>query len=268
MTCEAYTWSDRPCANVSCLRDSAIWLKARQTLSLLKMLLTTLAFVGAIPLISAAESEPLSNARHVFNAIESSMRQWGSSLNHNGMSFFLATLPAGTQLHHGTGSDVPVTGMEWLAFEPEHALRFAWNVHLCDDPDKQHIDELSLKWSWPHNLAHPSEFPSTQHDPRHQEALGHRPPRPPLCLTPGYIHTYSPTHPLRLLYIDGQSAAKSLNGTLDSQDYILLHSFSRPDPVLNDGARAEESMYPRAHDFPGTDRRIPTHGTRLRNHPL
>ncbi|KAJ4290997.1 hypothetical protein N0V90_010193 [Kalmusia sp. IMI 367209] len=32
------------------------------------------------------------------------MRQWGSSLNHNGMSFFMATVPTGTQLYHGTAN--------------------------------------------------------------------------------------------------------------------------------------------------------------------
>ncbi|KIW51104.1 hypothetical protein PV05_09855 [Exophiala xenobiotica] len=65
------------------------------------------------------------NANHIFNAVHSSMRQWGSSLNHNGMSFFLAEVPAGTHLYHGTGQLEPVKGMEWLAFEPEHAIIFA-----------------------------------------------------------------------------------------------------------------------------------------------
>jgi hypothetical protein len=65
------------------------------------------------------------NANHLFNAIHSSMRQWGSSLNHNGMPFFLATVPAGTQLYHGTSRSEPIEGMEWLAFEPEHGLLFA-----------------------------------------------------------------------------------------------------------------------------------------------
>jgi hypothetical protein len=32
-----------------------------------------------------------------------------------------------------------------------------------------------------------------------------------------------PTRPLRLLYVDGLSAGKTLNGTLDSQDILLLN---------------------------------------------
>ncbi|KAJ4312263.1 hypothetical protein N0V94_007529, partial [Neodidymelliopsis sp. IMI 364377] len=41
------------------------------------------------------------------------------------MSFFLATVPEGTQLYHGTSNPDFVKGMQWLAFEPEHALIFA-----------------------------------------------------------------------------------------------------------------------------------------------
>ena len=70
-------------------------------------------------------AKSVQNANHIFNAIHSSMRQWGSSLNHNGMSFFLASMPKGTQLYHGAPTKEPVKGIEWLAFEPEHALAFA-----------------------------------------------------------------------------------------------------------------------------------------------
>ncbi|KAK3293023.1 uncharacterized protein B0H64DRAFT_345239 [Chaetomium fimeti] len=35
------------------------------------------------------------NAFDIFNAIHSAMRQWGSSLNHNGMSLFVVTVPPG-----------------------------------------------------------------------------------------------------------------------------------------------------------------------------
>ena len=37
----------------------------------------------------------IKNAHHIFNAIYSSLRTWGSAMNHNGMSFFPATMPAG-----------------------------------------------------------------------------------------------------------------------------------------------------------------------------
>ncbi|KAH7137940.1 hypothetical protein B0J11DRAFT_513236 [Dendryphion nanum] len=62
----------------------------------------------------------------------------------------------------------------------------------------------------------------------------HSPPQNPFqnpmhTLTPspiphGYLHTYTPAHPLHLLYIDGLSAGKTSNGTLDTQDLLLLSS--------------------------------------------
>lgn len=39
----------------------------------------------------------------------------------------------------------------------------------------------------------------------------------------GYLHTYITKHDLQLLYIDGMSAGKTQNGTLDSQDFVLLN---------------------------------------------
>ena len=79
-----------------------------------------------VKLIHATSSDSaVCNANHIFNAIHSSMRQWGGSLNHNGMSFFLATVPEGTQLYHGTSDPDFIKGLQWLAFEPEHALIFA-----------------------------------------------------------------------------------------------------------------------------------------------
>jgi hypothetical protein len=279
------------------------------------------------------------NANHIFNAIHSSMRQWGSSLNHNGMSFFLATVPAGTQLYHGRSDKEPVKGMEWLAFEPEHALIFArprggrgppggrpppdegsgkgpqeWNEERHDEsgergrkhhgehndgegrpPHPPHQGEPSLDG---HHRGHPpkgnhdeSPFehgprpphhgapfdkphhgpPPTDDDddtvpppPRHPHRLPphhegsapehsrehpHHGPRPdceddePASVhrgsqhpfvtrhvaepaKPGFLHTYVPKHDLKLLYIDGMSAGKTSNGTLDTQDILLLNMTS------------------------------------------
>ena len=65
------------------------------------------------------------NAPQIFNAIHSSTRQWGSSLLHNGMSLYPARIPNNTHLYHGTHIPDAVKGMEWLAFEIEHAEMFA-----------------------------------------------------------------------------------------------------------------------------------------------
>ena len=276
-------------------------------------------------LVSTVSSDAtVDNANHIFNAIHSSMRQWGSSLNHNGMSFFLATVPEGTQLYHGTWDPDFVKGMQWLAFEPEHALIFAGPrrgpppgegkvpPHVeSDGPDRHESPHGGPGWRHYGSLRgfgqaaelpsrhreHNDRPPTDERGPRkHSEhgppplPPGHiyrpypppprksrpdrnskgpwnpphrRPPTPDLpgdslelrspssrthkrgsqqplrdaslpFFTPpppnlpasdqyGYLHTYSTQHALNLLYIDGLSAGKTSNGTLDSQDRLLLN---------------------------------------------
>jgi hypothetical protein len=159
------------------------------------MLLVPSVFLFGIASASFEQAK-VHNANHLSNAVHSSMRQWGSSLNHNGMSFFLAVVPSGTYLYHGSSSSEPVQGTEWLAFEPEHATIFA-------------IPRMSRQ---------------SQHN--RQKPLGRSPLEDHVEV--GYLHTYTVTHDLRLLYIDGLSAGKTLNGTLDTQDILLLNS-SKPD---------------------------------------
>ncbi|KAF2501631.1 hypothetical protein BU16DRAFT_427655, partial [Lophium mytilinum] len=154
------------------------------------------------------------NANHIFNAIHSSMRQWGSSLNHNGMSFFLATVPEGTQLYHGTSKEERVDGMEWLAFEPEHSLVFARGRPGPGGPGGGRPGK-------PPEEA--QDFPplpplGSQH-PLHESPGDGQPPR----FIAGWLHTYKTNKDFRLLYVDGMSAGKTDNGTLDSQDFVLLN---------------------------------------------
>jgi hypothetical protein len=144
------------------------------------------------------EQGQVHNANHLFNAVHSSMRQWGSSLNHNGMSFFLAYVPSGTHLYHGSWSSELVRGTEWLAFEPEHSLIFA-------KPRRR--------------------LSRSHHD--HEKLIGASAPEEHASV--GYLHTYTVSNGLRLLYIDGLSAGKTNNGTLDTQDLLLLN-FTSQDP--------------------------------------
>ncbi len=81
--------------------------------------------IAQAPLLSSSEAagrngpsleSAKSNAPLIFNDIHSSMRQRGSSLNHNGMSLFPGRIPNNTHLYHGTHKPDAVKGMEWLAF--------------------------------------------------------------------------------------------------------------------------------------------------------
>lgn len=173
------------------------------------------------------------NANHIFNAVHSSMRQWGSSINHNGMSLFLAQVPAGTQFYHGTGTPAPVAGLEWLAFEPEHARYFARRMTRPRQRHPPKGESLSLHSRPPSYLREEGDegvdgWPRIDHlspSSAGQTPLWPKAPAPPPT-EPGWLHTYKTkdTLPLSLLYIDGMSAGKCDKGTLDSQDFLLLNS--------------------------------------------
>ncbi|KAJ4348379.1 uncharacterized protein N0V89_009753 [Didymosphaeria variabile] len=228
----------------------------------------------------------------------------------------MATVPVGTQLYHGTSKKEEVKGMEWLAFEPEHALVFARprgpprgkrpGQGDEDDHEKErqelrgrraaeNEDDCEMRpdpWSRqghahmpappeiqgplhhpppghphgpdnnspptgpprgppPHHDSHPpppppphhgeqSTAPPPVHDDERQRLLtDDEPPQNPPSRGKGYLHTYIPTRPLRLLYVDGLSAGKTSNGTLDSQDILLLNMTAPPgSPMGGEIARA------------------------------
>lgn len=148
-----------------------------------------------------ADSPPTKHLDHasanIFNAIHSAMRHWGSSINSNGMSFFLASVPKGTKFYHGTALQDPITGLEWLAFTPEHSLGFA---HRSG-----------------HKFPRENLFSS---DNTHQNPLK------PAAAIPridgnGYLHTYAAARDLRLVYIDGWSGGPGSGA--ESQDRILFN---------------------------------------------
>ncbi|KAK2627798.1 hypothetical protein QTJ16_002444 [Diplocarpon rosae] len=175
------------------------------------------------------------NAPHIFKALHSSMRQWGSSLNHNGMSFFSAAIPNNTLLYHGTRTKDRVNGTEWLAFEIEHAEVFARSrgprggkpgERPPGGPGGGPPDRGPPSNGRPQNRP---EYPS---EPGHGLADG--PPKMPTDdddgVTHGYLHIYRTSRALNnLLYLDGMSAGKTSLGTLDTQDLILRNDSKEDD---------------------------------------
>ncbi|KAK8162465.1 hypothetical protein BKA80DRAFT_183806, partial [Phyllosticta citrichinensis] len=184
-------------------------------------LLSLLPGLAAGAAIDTPTHQPdgLHNANHIFNAVHSSLRQWGSSLQHNGMSFFLGSVPEGTQFYHGRHSNQTVKGIEWLAFEPEHAMVFAGPRPRRPPPGH----------------GPPGEAPGEGHPD-----------------SAGYLHTYRTKHPLSLLYIDGMSAGKTNKGTLDSTDILLLGwniSDDKPHGRWGEDARAQHLCDIAAHEW-------------------
>jgi hypothetical protein len=87
-------------------------------------------------------STSLENANHIFNSVHHSMRQLGNTLEHNGMSLAIVTVPEHTEFYHGTSSALRVNDTEWLAFDPEHAMNFAY-PHWAGNPWENKSDETS-----------------------------------------------------------------------------------------------------------------------------
>ena len=189
------------------------------------------------------------------------MRQWGSSLNHNGMSFFMATVPQSTKLYHGNGWPSPVKGMEWIAFEPEHALLFAQRfVPRTGDDDRVFRRDKRQEEMTTWKGQFPAEVPSgilllDKHqnmDDKTQIPIHGAFENDHAQVEPGYLHTYTAKQPLRLLYIDGMSAGKTSNGTLDTQDFVLLHGIDLGDkPMFSDLWRAELLCKMAQNEFEG-----------------
>ncbi|GKZ65683.1 hypothetical protein AnigIFM50267_009455 [Aspergillus niger] len=179
------------------------------------LLLSSLLWAASSTTATAASPSTTQYANHIFNSIHSSMRQWGSSLQHNGMSFFLATVPAGTQFYHGTSIAEAINGTEWLAFEPEHAMVFA-RPRRGPPPDEDD-DEKKRK-----ELRKRDE---EQGEEQQQES--------------GWLHTYVAAKDLRLLYVDGMAAGKTNNGTLDLEDRILFRDGLGEGEMMGERERAK-----------------------------
>ncbi|KAF3763898.1 hypothetical protein M406DRAFT_51461 [Cryphonectria parasitica EP155] len=148
--------------------------------------------------------EGLANS-HIFNAIYSALRKWDSSVNAggNGMSAFLANIPKGTLLYHGNPGPEIVNGTEFLALDPEFSLVFA------------------------RKRRGPAPAGMTDQDDGGDGLAG-------------WLHTYNTIKDLNLLYIDGHSASKGQDGTLDFGDRIVLND------TTSGGVEAE---YQRAQTF-------------------
>jgi hypothetical protein len=86
----------------------------------------------------------------------------------------------------------------------------------------------------------------------------HDPPPPPFeelgGNEAGYLHTYAAVQELRLLYIDGMSAAKTEKGTLDSQDVLLFNGTvdrSHGRGLGGEGDRARKACEMAEYDWAG-----------------
>lgn len=149
--------------------------------------------------------QPVNKANHIFNTVHSSMRQWGSALNHNGLSIFPAVVPQGTLLYHGRNDSESPGGPEWVSFERQHSLQFA-----------------ALIFSVMPGPVSPGTSDGIKNTQKILQRPGDEDDRRAIYILPGFLHTYTAKHDLHLLYLDGSAAAKTKRGTLDMSDLLLL----------------------------------------------
>lgn len=209
-------------------------------------LLRSMAAASCAALVAASSSSShhpdvkaaQDHAFALFNAIHSAMRQFGSSVHHNGLSFYLAQAPEGSIFYHGEYSPERPWSFEWLAFEFEHAGIFAASWEPPHSPSPS-IESTEERLSW-HRMSHRRPPAGLEPAQPHDHTLGQHPlsgaandnddkhnrPGPHFPdwhrASRGYLHMYRANRPLNLLYIDGESAAKCNLGPMDSQDLILL----------------------------------------------
>lgn len=162
-----------------------------------------------------------SRGPQIFNAVQDSMRQWGASLHHNGMSFFLATVPEGVIFHHGNNNEKSPDDPDWLAYEIEHAEHFARG--RFGPPG-------GGKGPGRGGPPGPPALGSMEYPTGQVPLVDNHDSMDPMPLAPeedateskgGWLHTYRTTRPLRYIYVDGMGGGKTTMGTLDSQDYLL-----------------------------------------------
>ncbi|TDZ24849.1 Uncharacterized protein Cob_v002500 [Colletotrichum orbiculare MAFF 240422] len=177
------------------------------------------------------------NAPFIFNAVHSAMRQWGSSVHHNGLGVMPATVPRGTLLFHGTRANVTPSGPEWLAFEMEHSENFARSWKGGRGSPAPRPPPPPPPGGKPREPPRGGrQPPAVMRQDEEQRRLGHggdggggddweEEERPAVR---GYFHTYRATRDLKLLYIDGMAAGKTGMGTLDTQDFFLRGLESAP----------------------------------------
>lgn len=176
--------------------------------------------IGDAPItsnISPSLDVAKSRGPQIFNAVHDSMRQWGASLHHNGMSFFLATVPKGVIFHHGNNNEKSPEDPDWLAYEIEHAEHFARGGRGPPGGGRG-----PGRGPPPGGMDYGMGQSPLVDDRASREPGSFAPEQdPPAVDKGGWLHTYRTTRPLRYLYVDGMGGGKTSMGTLDSQDYLL-----------------------------------------------
>lgn len=192
--------------------------------------------------LAPSKEAALRRAPQIFNAVHDALRQWGSSMHHNGMSLFLVTVPTGVLLHHGNARRESPSEPDWLAFEIEHAEMFARGV---DRPRHARPPPLPPP---PGQKPLADEEEEEEKQQQQQQQYGDGPAANDS--RSGYLHVYRTKRPLHYLYVDGMGGGKTTIGTLDTQDLLLRGDRSTSGGNGNGSSSSSET--PGSHHVSGS----------------
>lgn len=179
---------------------------------LLVVLLLGPAFGWPVTVNNAIVSDDLANASAVFNTVNNVLRQKNSDLNPNGMSIVPAIVPPGTPLYHSTNKPGLPQNPEWIAFDAEFSYNFGSGFGWGKRPPGVKDPKKPGKVLGFHDQSDIQSERSFR--PLHDPSL------PMIPYRDVYLLTFTPVEPLKVLVLDGASAAKDNSGMMDSQ--VLL----------------------------------------------
>ncbi|CEJ88545.1 hypothetical protein VHEMI04749 [[Torrubiella] hemipterigena] len=181
----------------------------------------------------------LRNANDIFNAVNAAGRQWGSSINYIGFGIYPAYIPAGTMLYHGGPETTAPTTPEWLAFDIHHAQHFAlrdvYRSNKKTDTDSKRTD--SKDEENPDDTLTLETGSVDKHAAQKVLTNNSNNPSQPKSENRSYLQTYQTAKDLKVLYLDGMSAANP-DGPHDTWN-MLRDNETTTSPPQDDPMRAD-----------------------------
>lgn len=143
------------------------------------------------------------NSTMIFNSIFAALKQAGSDIHPLGLSFFPATIPAGTLLYHSTSSTELPGGYEWLALDHEFSYSFGLRY-------QKYGRNSTMRFGGPPPHLH-NDSKSANKRPRGGGGASMK----------NHFFTFKTVKDLnKLIYLDGASAAKTQTGEMDTQKLL------------------------------------------------
>lgn len=217
----------------------SIVMISRESSSTLAKLLLPVLLASTASAIVPEHDTVIRNANDIFNAVNAAGRQWGSSVNHIGFGVYPAYIPAGTMLYRGGPETTAPTTPEWLAFDIHHAQHFALrNVYRSNKKTDTDSKPMASKDEENPDDTHTLETGNVdKHAAQKVLTNKHNNHSQPKSENRAYLQTYQAAEDLKVLYLDGMSAAHP-DGPHDTWN-MLRDNETTTSPPEDDPMRAD-----------------------------